>query len=79
MKKKHSYMDGEETAFCEYPDILTIKDVMVALKIGRHAVYKLIKSGQLQHFSVSNSYRIPKEALKTYVKNKGQDAISLLL
>lgn len=53
--------------FEDYPDIMTVRDVMSALDIGRRAVYALIHNGQLRSFRMGPHHRICKSALSEYV------------
>ena len=48
-------------------EILTPEDVMDYLYIGRNAVYKLLKSGELKAFRVGRNWKIPKKALDEYI------------
>ena len=46
--------------FEEYPDIVTIEDVMQMLRVGRATVTKLINSGELTYFKIGTHYKIDK-------------------
>jgi excisionase family DNA binding protein len=48
-------------------ELLTVPEVMVKLKVGRHKVYDLIRSRQLSSVKIGNSRRIPVGALTAYV------------
>jgi excisionase family DNA binding protein len=52
-----------------YPDILTIKEVMEILKIGRNKAYYMINHKQIKSIKIGNSYRIPKIALIEFIIN----------
>ena len=54
--------------FTNYPDVLEIKDLQQALKIGRASAYKLLRSGAIQNFKVGNTYKIPRTALLQYIE-----------
>ena len=70
MKKKL-----EMGIFVRYPHVLTVREVQIALRIGRAGVYKLLASGELTGFKLGNTYKIPKNALFAYMNR--QTRISL--
>jgi excisionase family DNA binding protein len=47
--------------------LLTVPEVMARLKIGRSAVYALIRSGQLPSGTIGRSRRIPADAVSRFV------------
>ena len=55
--------------FDEYPDILTISDIMRALDIGRNKAYNLLKNNQIKSIKIGKSYRVPKSYLIEYIYN----------
>lgn len=59
--------------FQGYSDVLEVKDIMKALKIGRHTVYGLIKCGKLKSFKIGKAYKVTKNSLINYVNilNRG--------
>ena len=54
--------------FANYPDVMSVYQVGVALGIGRTAVYKLLSSNSLQFFRIGNAYKIPKSSLLNYME-----------
>ena len=46
----------------DYPDVLTVDQLMEILHIGRNAVYGLLKSGHIKTLRVGKRYIIPKKA-----------------
>lgn len=57
--------------FRQYPDLLSVKDVQKALRIGRSTAYKLLESGELQSFKIGSTYRVTKTYLIEFIsKNK---------
>jgi len=60
-----------EALFKDYPDVMDVKEVMIALGVCRHSVYKIMKSGQLSYFTVGRIYKIAKISLIEYVVNIG--------
>ncbi|MBS2962104.1 helix-turn-helix domain-containing protein [Actinocrinis puniceicyclus] len=51
-------------------DALTVPEVMAALRVGRHAVYDLIRSRQLASIKVGRARRIPVTALSAYITRR---------
>lgn len=49
-------------------EALTVPEVGAALRLSRFKVYDLIRSGQLQSFTIGRSRRIPADALRTYIQ-----------
>ena len=54
-------------------DALTVPEVMAALRVGRHAVYDLIRSRQLASIKVGRARRIPVTALSAYITRRLED------
>lgn len=50
-----------------YSDILTVEEACEALRIGYNAIYELLKTGKLKAYKNGRVWRIPKEAVKTYI------------
>ncbi len=48
--------------------IHTVTEVAVALRISKMTVYRMIHNGELESIRVGRSFRIPEEALLTYLK-----------
>lgn len=56
--------------FETYDDILTITDVAEILKTGTTQVYKIVRSGQLKGYKEGKDWKITKQALIRYVKER---------
>lgn len=56
-----------ELVFSSLPDILTVKDLQMALRIGKSTAYKLIQGGEIQHFCIGKSIRIYKQSVVAYL------------
>ena len=53
----------------EYPDILTVKEVMEVLGISRNTAYYLIQSGEMPAFKIGKKlWRIRKKDLADYLR-----------
>lgn len=56
--------------FLQYPDVVTIQQVMEMLNIGRNKVYELIQNGTIQTIRIGKKYIIPKVAVIQFLSNK---------
>lgn len=50
-----------------YPDILSVADVIKILNVGKRSVYKLIHTGDLYSRKIGREYKIPKKDLIDYI------------
>lgn len=55
-----------------YDDIMTVEDVMNALKLGKNSVYELLNSGRLTGFKEGRIWKIPREQLAEYVLKRSR-------
>ncbi|MEV6207186.1 helix-turn-helix domain-containing protein [Kitasatospora sp. NPDC051914] len=55
------------------PEVLTVPEVMAALRMSRSKVYDLIRSKKLATFSEGRSRRIPVDALAAYIRTKMEE------
>ena len=46
------------------PALLTLREVAAALRVSSATVYGLCERGELAHFRVANSIRVPREAVE---------------
>ncbi len=53
--------------FEEYPDVLSAEEAAEALRIRENAIYRLLNEGRLKAFKNGRTWKIPKEALRSYV------------
>ena len=51
----------------QLPVLLTPKDVMDILGVGKNTVYRLLNSGELSSVRVGKNWRISSEALARYI------------
>ncbi|MFB7866138.1 helix-turn-helix domain-containing protein [Streptomyces sp. NPDC056069] len=49
------------------PLLLTVPETMALLKVGRHAVYNLIRSKRLPSLTIGRSRRIPADAVRQLI------------
>ncbi|MGN0545198.1 MAG: helix-turn-helix domain-containing protein [Acutalibacteraceae bacterium] len=52
-----------------YPDILTPKDLMSILHLGRNSVYELLHNGVIKARKVGKKYLIPKVCVIDYINS----------
>jgi len=53
--------------FKDYPDVLNIKQLCLALGVGKNTAYQLIKNGDLKSIRIGKVHKIPKIWLIEYV------------
>ena len=53
--------------FAEYPDIVTVNDLVKMLHIGRNRAYKLVGDGSIRTIRFGTTHRIPKQCVIDYV------------
>lgn len=46
--------------FAEYPDIVSVEQLMDMLQIGQVLAYKLVKKGEIKARKIGREYKIPK-------------------
>ncbi|WP_377270350.1 helix-turn-helix domain-containing protein [Peterkaempfera sp. SMS 1(5)a] len=55
-------------------ELLTVPEVMVRLKLGRSAVYDLIRTRQLASITIGRARRIPVAAVRAFVAVRLEEA-----
>lgn len=53
----------------DYPDVLTIQDLMQILHIGKNMAYHLVKENIIKAHRIGRCYRIPKCCVYDYLKS----------
>ena len=48
-------------------DILTVREMMDMLAIGKNTAYKLIHDGKVKSFRLGNSYKILRKSVEEYI------------
>jgi excisionase family DNA binding protein len=57
--------------FKDYPEILTPKEAMTALGVGKNTMYRLLNTGEIRATRVGGKiWRISRKALTDYVKTQ---------
>ena len=55
--------------FSNYPDVISIPDLMKMLNIGRNTAYRLLQNGKLKSIKIGKQYRIPKQFIIEYLES----------
>ncbi|MEI5136693.1 helix-turn-helix domain-containing protein [Streptomyces libani] len=55
-------------------DALRVPEVMTALRLSRSKVYDLIRSRQLESFTIGRSRRIAADSLRTFITQQIEEA-----
>ncbi len=63
---------GRSGALADAPDILTVREVGLILRIGRNQAYALVASGRVRSCRIGGSIRVPRTALELFVEGKGE-------
>lgn len=59
--------------FKEYPDILTVKDIMKILHIGRTFAYSLLANKKIEYRKIGNKYYITKLSFIDFITSAGDE------
>ena len=64
----HSSDENTDTnMLSEYPDVLTVDQLMEILHIGRNAAYGLLSRGEVKTLRIGRRYIIPKKSIVAYL------------
>ena len=58
--------------FDDYPDVLSAEEAAEALRVRENAIYRLLNEGKLKASKNGRTWRIPKDALKEYIKEQAR-------
>lgn len=56
--------------FKDYPDVVSVEQLMEMLQIGQVLAYKLVKSGAIKSRKVGREYKIPKVNIVAYLNKE---------
>jgi excisionase family DNA binding protein len=48
-------------------DIITVKEMMDVLAIGKNTAYKLLKDGTVKSFRIGKTYKVLRKSLQNYI------------
>ncbi|MGW0564147.1 helix-turn-helix domain-containing protein [Streptomyces sp. NPDC003016] len=56
------------------PEVLTVPEVMRALRLSRFKVYDLIRSRELKSIKIGRCRRVPADALRAFIDHQLEEA-----
>ena len=56
----------------DYDPILSVEQVMDLLCVGKNAVYRLLKSGELGGFKIGRVWKISRDAMEHFIISKNK-------
>ena len=59
-----------KTLFDSYPDVVSIEEIQQMLRIGKNAVYQLLKDGAIKSIKVGKRYVVPKKYIVDFLLEK---------
>lgn len=65
--KKDRLMEG---VFDSYPDVVSVEEIQQMLRIGKNAVYTLLKDGEIKSIKVGKRYIVPKKYVVEFLLEK---------
>lgn len=65
--KKDRLMEG---VFDSYPDVVSVEEIQQMLRIGKNAVYTLLKDGEIKSIKVGKRYIVPKKYVIEFLVQK---------
>ncbi len=48
-------------------DVITVKEMMDILAIGKNTAYKLLQDGVIKSFRIGKTYKVLRQSLKEYI------------
>ena len=51
-------------------DVLTVKEMMDMLAIGKNTAYKLLRDGTIKSFRIGNTYKVLRKSVQAYIYMK---------
>ena len=56
--------------FDSYPDVVSVDEIQEMLRIGKNAVYQLLKEGTIRSIKVGKRYIVPKKFIIEFLSQK---------
>lgn len=66
-EKEYKTEIKSDEIFADYPDVVTVDQLMKMLQIGQVLAYRLVKSGEIKSRKVGREYKIPKKNVIQYL------------
>lgn len=60
----------------DYPEIITVEDLLDILSVGKNSAYRLLRSGEIKSIKIGHTYRIPILSVKEYILSKARMDLS---
>ena len=54
---------NDKSLFADYPDIVSVEDLMEMLKIGKVLAYRIIDEKKIKAIKIGREYKITKESI----------------
>lgn len=54
----------------QFDDLLEVEEVQEILRMSRNCVYEILRSGQLKGYQQGRTWKVPKEAIISYIKKR---------
>lgn len=54
----------------KYDEVLTVKELMDFLAIGKNTAYNLVSSGEIKSFKIGRNYKVYKESVYEYMRKR---------
>ena len=52
-------------------ELLTVAEVSTMLRVSKMTIYRMVHSGEIPHVRVGRSFRIPADAVRRILSNRG--------
>ena len=65
--KKDRFTEG---VFDSYPDVVSVEEMQQMLRLGKNAVYQLLKDGAIKSIKVGKRYIVPKKYVIEFLVQK---------
>ena len=56
--------------FDSYPDVVSVEEIQQMLRIGKNAVYQLLKNGAIKSIKIGKRYVVPKKYIIDFLIEK---------
>lgn len=54
----------------DYSDLITVGELCEIMMISRNAAYKLLSSGELHCFRMGRNWKIPRQSVEDYIRER---------
>ena len=54
----------------DYSDLITVAELCEIMMISRNVAYKLLESGELHCFRMGRNWKIPRQSVNDYIREK---------